>query len=308
MNRSPNGSPKEGLVFNIQRFSVHDGTGIRTTVFMKGCPLNCLWCSNPESQDFSPNLIVRDIQCRGCGKCAEVCPQKAIRLDSDQARRIDRMKCDACLVCVPACLYGSLNGCGTYMSVEQILHEVMRDKPFYKNSGGGITVSGGEPLSQPEFVADLLKASQEAGLHRVLDTTGLAPWETIETVMSLVDLVLWDIKHLDPQEHKRTTGVDNGLILGNLAKASRSTRVWLRLPLIAGFNDSDAHVREVASLAKGLKVEKVSLLPYHEGGRSKCEQLGRPYPFPLGAAPSEERLGRLKEVIEEEGVTATVGS
>ncbi len=308
MTPCPNHTPKEGLVFNIQRFSVHDGPGIRTTVFMKGCPLNCLWCSNPESQDSSPNLIVRDIQCRGCGKCAEVCPQGAIRLDGDQARRIDRTKCNECLACVPACLYGSLNGCGTYMSVEQILHEVMRDEPFYKNSGGGITVSGGEPLSQPEFVADLLKASKEAGLHTVLDTTGLAPWETIQTALSLVDLVLWDIKHLDPQEHRRTTGVDNGPILDNLAKASRFIRVWIRLPLIAGFNDSDAHIREVASLARDLKVEKVSLLPYHEGGISKCEQLGRPYPFPEGATPAPEHTDRLKTLVEKEGVKASIGS
>ena len=299
---------KKGLVFNVQRFSIHDGPGIRTTVFMKGCPLKCLWCSNPESQDFSPNLMVRDINCRGCGACVKVCPEGAITLTKEQGRMIDWGKCTQCLICADACIYDSLNVCGKYMAVEEILEEVMRDHDFYKNSGGGITVSGGEALSQNEFVADLLKECKGQGLHTVLDTTGYAPWEKIERVLRFVDLVLFDIKHPDSREHKRSTGVGNELILENLARISETNIVWLRMPLIAGFNDSEECIKGVAMLGKRIGAEKLSLLPYHEGGKSKSEQIGRPYGFPRGKAPEDEHITFLKEVIEKEGVKVSIAS
>lgn len=298
----------KGLVFNIQRFSLHDGPGIRTTVFLKGCPLRCLWCSNPESQDPWPSLVVRDVNCKGCGACVEACPRGAIVLDDERRRSVHWSECDQCLVCVGACVYKSLNVCGTYMAPEEVMDEVMRDEPFYRNSGGGITLSGGEPLAQAGFLMEILVASKRAGLHTVLDTTGFAPWGTMEAILPLIDLVLWDIKHLDPIEHERATGVSNELILQNLLKASRMSRIWLRVPLIAGFNDSLGHITEMASLAKDFKAEKISLLPYHEGGRSKCEQLGRAYPFPHGKAPSEEEIRLLEGVIEDKGISVSVGS
>jgi pyruvate formate lyase activating enzyme len=309
--KAPKSNKEEkGLVFNIQRFSIHDGPGIRTTVFMKGCPLKCLWCSNPESQDTFPTLVVRDIHCKGCGACVKVCPEGAITLTTEEGRKIDWGKCTQCLRCTDACIYGSLNRSGTYMEVKEVFDEVVKDEDFYKTSGGGITISGGEPLLQTEFLSHVLEMCKERKLHTALDTTGYAPWEKIETVLPLVDLLLWDIKHLDADEHKRATGVDNALILENLAEASRLklSHIWLRIPLIAGFNDSERHIRRIADLGKKIGAEKISLLPYHDGGGSKAEQLGRSYEFSEGQAPSKKHVNKLTGIIEEEGLKVSIGN
>jgi len=201
-----------------------------------------------------------------------------------------------------------LLSCGRYVGARDVLEEVLRDRDFYENSGGGITISGGEPLSHPEFVSLLLTLCREEGLHTALDTTGYAACEIVERVVKLVDLVLFDVKHLDPEKHRKATGVDNRLIMENLKRASRVTTTWLRVPLIAGFNDADEEIRELGKLGKSFGVEKISLLPYHEGGVSKSAQMGRAYRLPDGRAPDEERLSRLKEIIEEEGVTVSLGS
>ena len=301
-------SGEKGLIFNIQRFSIHDGPGIRTTVFMKGCPLKCLWCSNPESQDFSPNLIVRDINCKGCGECIKVCPEGAITITEEDGRKIDWDRCNHCLKCADACIYNSLNVCGRYMEIKEVLDEVMSDKDFYRNSGGGVTVSGGEPLSQAGFVTKLLEASKREGLHTALDTSGFAPWEKMEEILRFVDLVLFDIKHLDSGEHKRMTGFENKLILENLKKVSKIKDTWLRLPIVADFDDSEEYIRRIIILGKDLGVQKISLLPYHEGGRSKSEQIGRPYPIPEAKAPSDEHVQYLKELIEKEAIKASIGN
>lgn len=194
------------------------------------------------------------------------------------------------------------------MRAPEIVDEVMRDIDFYCNSGGGITVSGGEPLSQVEFVVHLLESCKKEGLHTALDTTGYAPWEKIERVLTMVDLVLFDIKHLDPDEHKRTTGVGNDLIFENLEKASHMTSVWLRIPLIADFNDSPEHIRRIAALGKDTGVEKISLLSYHEGGESKARQLGKVYQLSDGRAASDEHVRNLIEIIRREGVQASIGN
>lgn len=299
---------EKGLIFNIQRFSIHDGPGIRTTVFMKGCPLRCLWCSNPEAMDSYPNLMVRDINCKACGACGEVCPTGAITFSRQEGRKIVWEKCDQCLKCVEACIYDALNVCGCLMTPEEVLDEVLKDEAFYRNSGGGLTVSGGEAMAQAEFAACLFQAAKQAGLHTALDTTGYAPWKQIEPMLPLVDLILWDIKHLDAGEHKRTTGASNALILANLKKASKTTDIWLRMPLIAGFNASEEHVKKLVDLGKRIDAQKISLLPYHEGGKSKCRQLGRAYPLPEAAAPAAEDIQHLKESIERQGIKATIGN
>lgn len=300
-------SDLKGLVFNIQRFSVHDGPGIRTTVFMKGCPLSCLWCSNPESQDFDAQLMTRDIKCSGCGACEQVCPQAAIRIDA-HGRHIDWDKCDQCLLCAGVCQYGALAQSGEKKTIEEVLEEVLSDRLFYKNSGGGVTVSGGEPLVQSDFVAALLKACKKEGLHTAVDTTGYVSWSQIQQVAPLADLMLWDIKQLDPETHRKGTRVGNRLILENIKKASCLTSIWIRIPLIAGYNDSDENINGVIKLAQESGVRKISLLPYHEGGRTKHEQIGRAYPYSGACEPAPERVAKLAEMIEKKGIEAGVGN
>jgi pyruvate formate lyase activating enzyme len=298
----------KGLIFNIQKFSVHDGPGIRTTVFMKGCPLQCLWCSNPESQSFLPELMIRDINCKGCGACADVCPQRAISITKKAGRRIDRQKCDQCLLCVQSCIYGSLNQCGQYRTVKEVLDEVLQDKIFYKNSGGGVTISGGEPLSQSKFVGDLLASCKKDGLHTALETSGHASWKEMEKVLGFVDLILFDIKHLDSAKHQKTTGIKNNILLENLQKAAATNHIWLRVPLIDGFNDSTEHIKKIAALGRDIGAQKISLLAYHEGGKSKCEQLGVPYGFTAGKTPDEKHIHKLKKIIEKTGLAVSVGN
>jgi glycyl-radical enzyme activating protein len=297
-----------GVIFNIQRFSVHDGPGIRTTVFMKGCPLKCVWCANPESQDFSPNLMARDILCTGCGACARVCPQSAITLSEKGRRKIDRRKCNDCMRCVDACSFQSLTICGRKMNVDGIMGEVLKDKIFYKNSDGGVTISGGEPLAQSAFALQLLKQCKAGGLHTALDTSGYGKWEDLEVLLPFTDVLLFDIKHLDSAKQKKATAVENEIILENLRKAAPLACLWLRVPLITGFNDSEKHIKEIALLGKEIGAQKISFLPYHEGGKSKNAQLGRRYHASKVKRPSERRIHSLQAAIEKEGLRVTVSN
>jgi pyruvate formate lyase activating enzyme len=297
-----------GLVFEIQRFSVQDGPGIRTTVFLKGCRLDCLWCSNPESKPSHPALIVREVKCRRCGSCLEACPEGAIALCEDEGRKIDWARCSQCLLCVDACKYGSLNTCGRTMQVAEVVDEVIADRVFYETSNGGVTFSGGEPLWQVSFLRSLLMACKGERLHTALDTSGCAPWQDIEGLLRFVDLVLYDVKHLDPLEHRRMTGAGNELILENLRRVAKRNATWLRVPLIAGFNDSEQHISGVVGLAKEIGAERVSLLPYHEGGRSKSAQVGEAYGSSEGQTPTDEHIAELKKIAEREGMEMSVGS
>jgi len=297
-----------GLIFNIQRYSVQDGPGIRTTIFMKGCPLNCSWCSNPESWEPYPELIVRDIKCIRCGKCIQVCPAGAISLDVQDYRKIDRAKCDLCFKCVDVCPSGALSKVGKYMTVNEVMEEIEPDEIFYRNSGGGITVSGGEPLLQWEFAYELLRACKQKHFHTALDTCGYARWSILEKILNYVDLVLYDIKHIDAKLHKKGTGKNNTLILNNARRISNAAKLWIRVPLIAGYNDSPEHMRGIAELAKEVGAEKVSLLPYHELGREKYFNLGRAYNIGRFNVPSNGHIQLLKDLIESLGVKVTVGS
>lgn len=296
------------VIFNIQRFSIHDGPGIRTTIFIKGCPLDCKWCANPESKDPQPMLIMRDLNCTGCGKCAAVCPRSAVTMTPDKKRRIDFKACDQCLACVDACLYQALNTSGRKMSVDEIMEEVMSDEVFYHTSGGGVTISGGEPLSQSAFVRELLKICKEKGLHTTLDTTGYARWKDFESVLKYTDLILYDVKHMDEEQHIAGTGVSNGLIIENLKKAALLTKIWLRVPLIAGYNDSEKNHQTIAGLARSLNITRVSLLPYHQGGQSKCVQIGREYEIPDAKPPSEAVIKKLAFIYKDQGIDVVQGS
>jgi pyruvate formate lyase activating enzyme len=302
-----NSENNRGIVFNIQRFSIHDGPGIRTTVFMKGCPLKCAWCSNPESQAAAPQLMVRDIKCVACGKCADMCPTQAITLTESEGRRVDWERCNQCLKCVEVCLYGSLTAIGKHMSVEDILAEVEKDRIFYKNSCGGVTVSGGEPLQQFDFVHELLQTLKQHDLHTALDTSGCAPGEEFKRLLPYVDLCLFDIKTVDPNKHRDFTGVDSDLIMDNARRVSALVPTWFRIPLIKDFNDSETDFKKVVEMALELGVEKISLLPYHEGGKVKTHQIGQTYSMNLAAASAEDHIKHLIDIAAQMGMACTAG-
>jgi len=302
-----------GQIFSLQRYSLQDGPGIRTTVFFKGCPLRCAWCSNPESQNPYPEIMSRSQKCEGCGECAKACPRDAIKLVEGVAR-IDRSICDRCMDCVEACPRGALEVTGKGITIGEAVHECCQDEPFYRNSNGGVTLSGGEPLYQPEFALRLLKECKEKSLNTALDTCGYASWEILQGVLAYTDLILFDLKHLDPEMHRQGTGVGNAVILDNLKKTidSGQTKMWVRIPLITGYNDSEEQMREVArTVAKG-PVEKVFVLTYHEWGKPKYGFLGREYPFEGQVFKDKvfedrDKLEIIKSIIESEGLSVTIG-
>jgi pyruvate formate lyase activating enzyme len=296
-----------GSIFLIQSFSTNDGPGIRTTVFTKGCPLKCLWCHNPESANSFPELMTHDDLCIGCRKCLEVCPLKAVSFHPEKGRRINRKRCNRCMACVAVCPAKSLTAVGEIMTVEQVMTEIKKDELFMHRSEGGVTISGGEPLGQAPFVRGLLRACQEHGFHTALDTSGYAPWPVLEEILDYVNLVLFDIKHMDPTAHTQVTGVSNALPLSNLRRIPRNIKIWLRLPLIPGYNDSMENLDKVIVLGREKGVEKISLLPFNRYGDGKYLNLGRKIPLP-GIEPfSQEKIEKIRSHLERSGVPVTVG-
>ncbi|HEY32049.1 MAG TPA: glycyl-radical enzyme activating protein [Dehalococcoidia bacterium] len=298
---------ERGLVFLIQRYSVQDGPGLRTTIFMKGCPLRCQWCQNPESLSLHPDLMTHDTKCMLLGKCADACPLGAITIDR-KSRKIDRAKCDLCFHCVDTCPTKALSKVGEYMTVAEVMAEIERDELFYRRSGGGVTVSGGEPLLQWQFVHRLLEACKQRHLHTALDTCGYAQWPILEKVLEHVDLVLYDIKHIDPELHKKATGKSNQRILRNLHLIPPHKKVWLRLPLIPGFNDSRENLTELGKLGQEIGVEKVSILPYHKLAEEKYRQLGMQRKMSPLKPPTKRQLQKVQPLIESFGLQVTIGS
>ncbi|MBI2854115.1 MAG: glycyl-radical enzyme activating protein [Chloroflexi bacterium] len=298
-----------GLVFNIQRFSIHDGPGIRTTVFLKGCPLRCKWCCNPESWPQRFDLIFNESLCNGCKACIDACPRQALTVaDASGKARIWRGKCDRCLKCVERCPTGALRRCGDYYSPERVMAEIMSDSLFYRNSGGGVTFSGGEPLLQGDFLLRLLMDCKSKGLHTALETSGYSRPEVLEKAASYTDLILYDIKHTDPTQHQWATGKSNALIIKNVRLAAlRLTKVWLRVPLIPGFNDTTENLSQVAAIAREVSAQKVSLLPYHEYGLFKYRQLGIRYGGSQYRPMAEAHVEECKRVVEKSGARCEIG-
>jgi len=299
---------KNGIIFNIQKFSVHDGPGIRTTVFMKGCPLRCRWCSNAESMNPEPELGVIYSNCNNCGKCIKVCPEGVISLE-DEKIRFDRQKCTACGECVAACAPGALTVYGKRVTVDDVFREVNKDKAFYEGSSGGVTASGGEALQQADFVAELFKRCREAGIGTCLDTSGYAPTDKLEKVLVFTDYVLYDIKHMDAKAHKQFTSVPNEIILHNAeVVAASGAHMLCRLPLIKGVNDSEENITKTAKFLKTLgNSAGIELLPYHRLGIGKYKTLDRTYPGESFQTPDTERLEAAKKIFEEHGVPCTIG-
>jgi len=265
----------KGLIYNIQRYSIHDGPGIRTTVFLKGCPLRCFWCQNPESQKILPEIFLNGDNCTRCGLCVTACPSGASAL-SDDSSTIDRSKCTGCGKCVEVCPNGARTLVGKYMTVDDILQEVMRDKKFYDNSGGGVTLSGGDPVAQPDFALSILQSCKEAGLQTALDTCGYIPWPRLEKLMAYTDLVLYDIKSMDESKHISATGKSNDIILENARKIAVYKQMRIRIPAIPGFNDSLEEVKAIADFVKTeLGPVDIDLLPYHKMAEVKYRRLDR---------------------------------
>lgn len=266
----------QGTIFDIQRFALHDGPGIRTTVFLKGCPLRCIWCHNPESQDFNPQLSFDKTKCTDCFRCVEVCPAGVHKTEGGK-HTVDHKKCRLHARCVEACPNGALKIIGRKQSVQEVMDIVIRDIDYYNNSNGGITISGGEPMSQFRFTYELLKSAKEKGIHTCLDTSGYAPRDLFEKILQYTDLFLYDYKATDETEHRRLTGVSNRLILDNLDFLSRKGgRIILRCPLVKGVNDTDEHLRGIAAIgSKYPDLAGIEIMAYHNMGHEKYERIGR---------------------------------
>ncbi|MFC1817359.1 glycyl-radical enzyme activating protein, partial [Thermodesulfobacteriota bacterium] len=297
----------KGTVFNIQCFSLQDGPGIRTTVFIKGCPLRCWWCSNPESQAFNPEVVHSNSLCTQCGECVKACPTQAISL-AERGVRIDRKLCENCATCVSVCYAGALKVYGEEMSTAEVIAEVEKDVAYYRNSEGGVTFSGGEPLSQPEFVISLLKQCRKSGLHTVVDTCGYVAQEVFKRMLRNTDLVLYDLKHANELTHKRLTAVSNRPILNNLKMVAQSgVDVIVRVPIITDINDSLKNMTAIAKYVASLKtIKEVNLLPYHRFGTGKYEMLDSTYRLNSTLPPKEARLEKLTKIVESYGLECKI--
>lgn len=277
----------DGIVYNIQRMSTKDGPGLRTTVFLKGCPLHCPWCSNPESQGFRPELMVFANLCVGCGACAKVCPHGAVVKTGDVYTR-DRALCKDCGACAKVCPAKAREMAGKRMSVDEVMRVVDSDSLFYDNSGGGVTFGGGEPTAAGDFLLALLDASMSRGYHICLDTCGVCEPERFKQIMDKVELFLFDCKHMDPEEHKRLTGRDNAVILQNLrALFEAGKAVQIRVPLMPGINDTDTNIADMAAFLHTYGHNEVDVLPCHTFGHSKYAALDLPDPLMVPYEPAE---------------------
>ena len=291
-----------GIVFNIQRYSIHDGPGIRTTVFLKGCPLKCFWCHNPESQKIKPEISLNKRICNLCGACVHVCPHGANSL-SEASSTVDRGKCLACGKCASVCPTQARTLVGKYMTVAEVMDEIMRDKLFYDNSGGGVTLSGGDPTMQSKFSLQLLRKCKENGLHTAIETCGYSSWATIEGLLAYLDYVLYDIKCLEPVKHRNATGKHNRMIIENARKIAGRTAMKIRVPLVPQFNDSSKDVEAIGRFTRqelGLSASHLELLRYNKLGEGKYERLDRECDRRSFEPQSEEKVRELETIISRE--------
>ena len=295
----------EGIIFDITRGSFVDGYGIRTTIFLKGCPLRCLWCCNPESQNPAPQLKVVAEDCNSCGACERLCDA----ITSVSPLNVEFSKCTLCGKCFDVCPTPTLSVWGSPWTIDKAFCELMKDKPYYDRSGGGVTIGGGEATLQGEFTYALMKRLQEAGVHVAIDTCGYTTSETGVRILEEADLLLFDLKGIDPEKHKAYTGVNNQRIIDNLRhRGELGKDVIIRLPLIPGYTDDDETLQKEAELIQEVGcVHRVDLLPFHDFGKIKYAQTGKEYKLPELKRQSKERLQEIAEIIKRSGVPTQVG-
>jgi len=299
-----------GMIFDIQHYSIHDGPGIRSTVFLNGCPLKCIWCQNPESQSHRPSLFYYSDRCSGCGCCKDACPDSVIEIINGKSVT-DRSRCNNCGDCVLRCPNDARVIKGETLAAEAVFDEVKKDSIFYQNSQGGVTISGGDPVAQPGFVRNLGRLCRQEGIHVALETCGYAPWKTIEAIVSPSDLVLFDFKHMDACAHKTCTGVNNERILENAQRIYHELKkpIHARVPVVPGYNASCDNIKRLATFIinqLGRDVE-VHLLPYHPFGRDKYKSLEMSYPGEDISPPTDTHMQTLLAIIEEIGLMGRIG-
>lgn len=294
----------KGTIFNIQKFSTNDGPGVRTTVFFKGCPLRCKWCANPESQSTAVQILYDQRRCTKCSACVHTCPQKAVSLQ-DKVVTIDPERCVGCLQCVHDCPEEALSYEGEAKTVQEVVKVCLQDKDFYETSGGGVTISGGEGLAQPEFLEELLTALKQQQIHLALETTGYAEPPVFQRLAPMLNLLLFDVKHYDSDRHYAGTHVHNGPIVENLQWAiAQKILVLPRIPVIPGFNRSLKDAAGLAALLTRVGAERVQLLPFHQFGENKYHKLHQEYAYEAVAALHEEDLADYRQVFLDQGIDA----
>ena len=299
---------KKRLVLGIARMNMHNGPGLRTLVLFKGCPLRCLWCSTPESQKLEPEIGIDRKKCTLCGYCVPVCPLHAISLTEEKVS-INRAECNNCGECTKVCYPQAIELLGQWMTVEELIQEIEKDAILYKHSGGGVTISGGEPLLRPDFTKALLQACKEKGISVGVDTCGHVPRVNIEKVLPYVDFFLWDIKHMNPEKHREFTGVSNELILSNArAVSEKGIPLYIRFPVIPGYNDSEENVKATCEFSSSLRsVVEVHLLPVHHLGRARYETLDCPYPIADVSLILDDVVQSMKQLVESYGLKCRIG-
>lgn len=293
--------PVRGCVFDIKRFAIHDGPGIRTTIFLKGCPMACRWCHNPESQPPTPTLLVRTELCIRCARCVDMCPRGAIRL-RDGVPHTDLSRCNGCGECSRHCPSGAREIVGREESLDTLMRVIQRDVPFFDQSGGGVTLSGGEPLAQPEFAVKLLECMAVDGIHTAVDTCGDVPTATLRRAVPFTDLFLYDIKLLDSERHRLLTGVDNDRILDNATRLSQlGAALWIRYPLIPSVNDSEADLRSLGRFVVRLEsAQELHLLPYHQAAEAKARRSGIEYQLQGVRPPTSAEAERCRRWVQDQ--------